>query len=110
MRSAFFTRRSASTCTLEYLPEPGGVLELTRLTNGWVATEIDAAGRGELTSQTLAAIQRKLAEHGIPTFASALPSRSVRLVARLVNTWELTAQEMLCDPPAEEEEVQELAA
>jgi hypothetical protein len=98
-------------CYLEYLPEPGGIVELTRLTNGWVATEIDAAGRGDLTSQTLGAIQSKLAQHRIPSFAPAVPAQSVRALARLLGSWELMHEQPLLEPPDDDEQIaEELAA
>jgi hypothetical protein len=81
------------------------IIELTRLSNNsWIATEIAGSRNGELGAETLARIQQKLEEHAIPSFAPALPSKSVRAVARLINSWELMHDEALSDPPLDVEE------
>jgi hypothetical protein len=96
----------------EYLPSPGAIVELTRLSNDtWVVTDISGRRNGKLPAHALAVITSKLERYSIPSIASAMPSGTVRLIARLLNVFDLMTGNTLGDDPEEGDPViEELAA
>jgi hypothetical protein len=76
-----------------------------------VVTDISGRRNGKLPAHVLAVITSKLERYSIPSIASAMPSGTVRLIARLLNVFELMTENPLANDPEDADElIEELAA
>lgn len=75
----------------EWAREPGGAVELSRLSDGrWLATEVRGHRNRTLDRETATAIWKKLQQHGVLTYSWPFPAPATRAAATILHAFDLT--------------------